>query len=359
MKCDYLIVGSGLTGSTIARLLTDAGRDVLVLDRRAHMGGNVHDHIHALSGITVHTYGPHYFRTSSDRIWEFVNRFSDFYKYEAGILSKIDSDYYHWPVWRSEFDRLAKGQVACFHGEPKNLEEAALKLMPRRIYELFVKEYNEKQWGVSATTLDRELCSRFDVRDVDDPRLKPEAKHQGLPTIGYAGMMMRMLSGIRLELGVDYLRQKDRFQAKHVVFTGPIDEYFDFSLGKLAYRGQRRDHKYHQTDGFIQPTGQVNYPRHIDGRQIRSLEWKHMMKPGLAARGSVVTTETPYSPILSDEYEYPFPDRHNRMLYESYRTLVEGRSDLTIAGRLGEYKYLDMDQAIGRAMKLVETLVEK
>ena len=358
MKSDYLIVGSGLTGATLARLLTDAGRDVVVLDRRGHGGGNVHDHVHVLSQITVHTYGPHYFRTNSDRIWSFANRFSSFYNYEACIQSKIYNDYYHWPVWKSEFDKFSKGQKASFDGEPKNLEEAALKLMPRRIYELFVKEYNEKQWGVQTTALDRELCGRFDVREENEPRLKPDAKYQGLPTSGYTGFMHKMLTGIKLELGVDFLRHRDKFAAKHLIFTGPIDEYFDFKLGKLAYRGQQRDHKYHQTNTFILPVGQVNYPRHADGKLIRAIEWKHMSKPNAVVNGTVITTETPFSPVLPDEYEYPFPDLQNKSLYGKYRELADEQKDLTIAGRLGEYKYFDMDQAIGRAMKIAETILQ-
>lgn len=357
MSIEYLVVGAGLTGSTIARLLVDAGKDVLVVDRRGHLGGNVHDHVHAMSGIVIHTYGPHYFRTSSDKIWNFVNRFSDFYGFEAQILSKIRSNYYHWPVWRSEMQKLCKSSKPFFEGVPTNFEQAALKLMPREIYELFIKEYNEKQWGVPASQLQADLCRRFDVRETDEPRLKPDAKYQGLPTIGYAGLMMRMLDGVKVELGVNYLLHKERIKARHVIYTGPIDEYFNYSLGRLHYRGQRREHIYHQHAERLLPCAQVNYPMHADGKWIRSIEWKHMQQNVATTTGTVITTETPFTPTNVDEFEYPFPDDQNHNLYEQYRNLANTIPNLTIAGRLGDYKYYDMDQAIGKAMKIAECLI--
>src|SRR5580698_10522524 len=167
---DYLVIGSGLTGAVIARLLADAGREVLVLERRAHLGGNVHDHTHP-SGIRIHTYGPHYFRTSSERIWEFATRFTPFYPYEAALLSRVDGELAQWPIAGGYIERrVGPNWKPDFQGIPANFEEAALAIMPRLIYEKFVKEYNEKQWGVSSRTLSVRLCGRFDIRNDDESR---------------------------------------------------------------------------------------------------------------------------------------------------------------------------------------------
>ena len=362
MKVDYLVVGSGLTGAVIARTLSDAGREVVVVDRRSHMGGNVHDHAHC-SGIRIHTYGPHYFRTSCDRIWEWATRFGEFYRYEAAVLSDVHGELVQWPL-SAEYisSRLNGDWKAEFSGSPRNLEDAALSLMPRRIYDQFVKEYNEKQWGVPCTMLGPELCKRFDVRTDGDERLTPRAKHQGIPVEGYAAWTRRMFDGIPVILNYDYLQRRAEITAKCcLVFTGPIDEFFGFDLGRLQYRGQQRHHSYFENANFIQRRGQVNNPTHGGGPHIRTLEWKHMMRPDVGNRicGSVITTETPFTPENPSDYEYPFPSQSNAMIYESYRRRVQAENKVVIAGRLGEYRYLDMDQAIARAMTIALELVKE
>ncbi len=359
MKVDYLIVGSGLSGAVIARLLADAGREVLIVERRGHLGGNVFDHTHE-SGIRIHTYGPHYFRTSSDRIWNFATRFAPFYRYEASLLSLVDGEYEQWPIAGSYIRRTAGEEwTPEFTGTPGDFEQAALSLMPRAIYEKFVKEYNEKQWGVPANALSADLCTRFDVRHDDEPRLKPHCKHQGIPVPGYAAWMGQMLAGVPILFNCDYLKQQESFRVrKMLVYTGPIDAYFGYDLGRLHYRGQRREHSYHPDVDTFQPAGQVNCPAHADGPHIRSLEWKQMMERPFAdrIRGTVVTTETPFSPQDPNEYEYPFPDAANAALYADYRKRADSIKKLLICGRLGEYRYFDMDQAIGRAMLLTSRI---
>lgn len=359
-QADYLIVGSGLTGAVVARLLTDAGRDVVVLDRREHLGGNVHDHVHE-SGVRIHTYGPHYFRTSSDRLWDFVTRFAQFHPYEAIVKSEVDGLLANWPIAASYIrEHVGEDWQPTFKGTPRNFEEAALSLMPTKIYEQFIKPYNEKQWGVPAVQLDAGLCKRFDVRHDDEPRLTPNVKYQGIPVEGYAAFMSRMLQGVDVRLGVDYLKDQEAYKAnKLLVFTGPIDEYFGFDLGQLEYRGQQREHIYHADEQLIQPCGQLNNPQHQNGPHIRTLEWKHMMPSdqASAARGTVLTRETPYAPADSSGYEYPFPDQVNANLYKQYRQRVDAMDDVIICGRLGEYRYYDMDQAIARAMLLFDRLV--
>jgi UDP-galactopyranose mutase len=351
---DCLVVGSGLTGAVIARILADAGRSVLVLERRSHIGGNVHDHIHS-SGIRIHTYGPHYFRTSNEKIWAFVTRFSHFYKYEPMLKSLVDGRYENWPISGSYIRRVIGNEWAPeFHGLPSNFEEAALSLMPRLIYEKFVKGYTEKQWGVPPATLSPKLIKRFDIHEDDEPRLMRH-RYQGLPIDGYAMLMRRMLEGIPVLLNCDYFALRTEFSGhKWTVFTGAIDEYFGKDLGPLKYRGQHRTHEYLPDSDYFQPCGQVNNPDPTKGLHIRTLEWKHMMERVQAQqiRGTVLTREVAKIATSSNDFEYPFPDAANANLYKAYRERVKAIPHLTICGRLGEYRYYDMDQSIGRAMRL-------
>lgn len=359
IKSDYVIVGSGLTGAVIARLLTDAGKSVAVVDRRAHFGGNVADERHD-SGIFIHKYGPHFFRTVSHEIWRFVNRFARFHPYQHQVKSLVDGCCENWPVAASYVRRVCGDdwQPALTTERPRNFEEAALSLMPEPIYEKFVKGYTEKQWGVPARQLAAELCGRFDLRHDDNPYLSHRAKYQGIPLGGYSVMMERMLEGIPLHLNVDYLSNREEFRPNRLlIFTGPIDEYFGFALGKLAYRGQQRSITYHAEHDYLQPSAQVNNPG--PGSHIRDIEWKHLMPAEQAAslRGTVITREVPCTPRSPHEYEYPFPDADNRRLYEQYRALARSEPQVLICGRLGEYRYYDMDHAIGRAMKLAQHIL--
>jgi UDP-galactopyranose mutase len=360
VKIHYLIVGTGLTGAVIARTLADVGRSVLVIDRRAHSGGNVYDHIHP-SGIRVHTYGPHYFRTNDDHLWAFVNRFASFYKYEATVKSWVDGQYENWPILASYVRRVAGiDWKPEFNGQPENFEEALLALIPRAVYEKFVKGYNEKQWGVPPRTLSVNLARRFELREDEDPRLMRH-KHQGIPEAGYSEFMRRMLDGIPVRLNCDYLTERDTFKsAKFVVFTGPIDEYFGCDLGPLKYRGQRRKHEYFDEVDFAQPCGQVNNPSMAAGPHVRTLEWKHMMPPAAVERirGTLLTREVTVTPTDPNDYEYPFPDEQNARLYKAYRERANRIPSLLVCGRLGEYRYYDMDQAIGRALILADRLMK-
>jgi UDP-galactopyranose mutase len=362
MRVDYLIVGAGLTGAVIARTLADAGREVLVLDRRSHLGGNVHDHTHP-SGIIVHTYGPHHFRTSSDRIWDYVNRFCPFFTYEHCVVSDVDGELPNWPIAGSYIKRVVgDGWKPEFTGSANNMEEAALSLMPRAIYEKFVKEYNEKQWGVPVRQLSPKLCQRFDVRHDDDPRFKPTAKYQGIPELGYAELTRRMFAGIPVLLNFDYLERKAEVLArKLVIFTGPIDSYFGYELGKLQYRGQQRTHTYLPDVDWKYPAGATNNPLHSGGPHVRTIEWKHWMKREWAEkiRGTLLTSETPFSPTNPNDFEYPFPDDANARLYQEYRRRADALDGTLICGRLGEYRYYDMDQAIARAMSLADRLLHE
>ena len=359
MNPDYLVVGSGLTGAVIARTLAEAGRSVLVVDRRTHPGGNVHDHLHP-SGIRIHTYGPHYFRTNDEELWKFVRRFASFHPYEAILKSFVDGRYENWPIAASYIRRMAgENWQPEFTGSPDNFEEASLAMMPRIVYEKFVRGYNEKQWGVPATRLSAGLAKRFDVRADDEPRLMRH-QHQGIPVNGYADFMRRLVENIPLKLDCDYLKHRNEFNAaKMTIFTGPIDEFFGCDLGKLKYRGQRRRHEYLPDVEQAQPCGQVNNPDWANGPHIRTLEWKHMMPAAEVRRvqGTVLTREVTVTPDDPNDFEYPFPDEANAQLYLAYRERANTIPNLLVAGRLGEYRYYDMDQAIARAMLLARRIL--
>jgi len=359
LSADYVVVGAGLTGATIARLLWDAGRDVAVVEKRPTVGGNVQDFVHP-SGIRIHTHGPHYFRTGSDNLWAFATRFGKFYRYEAQVLSIVDGQFEHWPILKSYLDgTVGKSWVPGFSGTPRNFEEASLSVMPTIVYEKFVKGYTEKQWGTSARSLETSLARRFDIRPGDDTRLM-QHKYQGLPSDGYSAWMANLLDQIPVEVNTNYLDDRSMIRHKKLlIFTGPIDEFFGFSLGRLKYRGQKREHKFLPDVEFCFPCGQVNNPDPRNGNHIRTLEWKHMLSPGEipGVRGTVLTTETPFTPSDSDCYEYPFPDEVNRRLYQRYAALAARNDDVLICGRLGEYRYYDMDQALGKAMKIAANVL--
>ena len=360
MRSDFLVVGSGLTGAVIARTLFDAGRSVIVLERRSHQGGNVHDQLHA-SGICIHTYGPHYFRTKSEKIWNFVNRFSRFRRFEAIVKSLVDGCYENWPVAASYIRRtVGEAWGAEFTGKAMNFEEASLAMMPRVVYEKYVRGYTQKQWGVPPTALSASLAKRFDVREDDEPRLVRH-HYQGIPENGYSNFMRELLRDIPVFLNCNYLKHRDELSARTMtVFTGPIDEYFGFDLGRLKYRGQRREHQYFSEIDWAQPCIQVNNPNPANGAHVRTLEWKHMMPPECARRirGTVVTREITVTATDPNDYEYPFPDEANAKLYEAYATRARTIPRLMICGRLGEYRYYDMDQAIARAQVLAKRMLE-
>lgn len=339
---DLLIIGAGLTGATIARLATDAGFSVEMIERRSVIGGNIRDELHP-SGVYVGLYGPHYFRTNSDAIWAFARRFSEFRPFAAEVNSLIRGEYYRWPIQKSLL-----GNFTPKIGFAKNFEEACLQMMPREVYEDFVKGYTEKQWGVPATELDAELARRFEIRE-DSNRQLTKHKYQGLPAKGYSIWIEKILEGIPVTFGEDFSKA---FSAKLVIYTGSIDEFYGFGFGKLRYRAQNR---VFWDSNYIHPTCQTNYAN-PDEPAIRDIQWGSMW--GITDGNLPITTEVPFSPQDPNNYEYPFPSKEDQLLYKTYEKWSKNLSNVIFAGRLGEYRYLDMDQAIARAMHKFETQIK-
>ena len=359
MRKNYIVVGSGLTGAVIARILVTSGNNVVIFERRSHIGGNLYDYED--KGIMVHKYGPHYFRTSNEKVWKFVNKFSKFYKYEACVKSFVNGRLENWPIAQSYIiDKITKDWKPVFTEKPRNLEESALSIMPWEIYNKFVKGYNEKQWGVSCVDLSKDLVKRFDVRYDDDPKLTPKAKYQGIPKEGYTKMIKNMIKGIVVFTNCDYLKEKPylEYEPDMVIYTGPIDEYYNYVYGKLQYRSQKRKLNYYQYINSFQGCAQVNYPS-LDVPYLRKIEWKYIMEFPQNISGTIVTEETTFTPENPNEYEYPFPDSQNRKLYDKYKCLSEKEKNIIFCGRLGKYSYYDMDKAIEDAIIVAKDILNE
>lgn len=332
------IIGAGLTGATIARLALDDGYPVQVIERRAFVGGNTADAVWA-NGQRYNLYGPHYFRTSSDLIWKFVNRFSPWRQYSAVLSSLVDGKIEAFPIQASYIDKL------CGRGWRSNLptvaatnfEEACLRHMPREVYDCFVYGYTKKQWGCEPSELSADLAARVEVRGDGDRRLKSD-KYQGFPIGGYCAMVESMLAGADVRLKTP---SQSVGWGSPLVYTGGIDQFFGYTLGHLPYRTQEREHRSGRLSCM-----QLNYPD-MSVPHIREMDWRFSWDgPGF------VTTETPRWAQSEEEREYPYPSAKARAMYDGYAKLAAEHSNVLFAGRLGEYRYYDMDHAIMRAMTL-------
>lgn len=344
-SAEYVIVGSGLTGSVIARELADAGRSVLVLERRDTVGGNCSDIVN--HGIRMNLYGPHYFRTSSDAIWEYVQRFSEFIPFEAVVKSCVNGHIYDWPITQEMVDMYPK---VTSLDNPANFEEACLSRIPKPLYEKLIRGYTERQWGKSAKDMDKSLASRIEIRQGNDRRLSTK-KYQGVPKDGYTNWIQKMLDGIPVQLGVNYLETREEYQArKLLVFTGAIDSLFRHDLGHLQYRSQLRTNTYFENTEWRLPACQINYPGMGDSI-LREIEWKHIWLSD--TKGTLITAEMP----ISGGEEYPVPDKANQVLYQRYRNRVDSTDRLLVEGRMGRNRYQDMDESIARALKIAREII--
>lgn len=358
---DYLIVGSGLFGCVFAHEAKKRGKKCLVIDKRNHAGGNVF--CENIEGINVHKYGAHIFHTNDKFIWDYVNSFVEFNRYTNSPVAIYKEELYNLPfnmntfyqLWKVKTPAEAKRKIASQIEhlnieEPKNLEEQALKLVGTDIYEKLIKGYTEKQWGRKATELPAFIIKRLPVRFNFDNNYFND-KYQGIPIGGYNKLVDGLLKDIEFISGVDYFQNRTLWnnKAKQIVFTGKIDEYFDYNFGKLEYRSLRFENEIHQTDNF-QGNAVVNYTEsHIPYTRI--IEHKHFefgTQPN-----TVITKEYPEEWTNEKEPYYPVNDDKNMEIFKKYQALAEEQANVIFGGRLAEYRYYDMHQIIGSALKKV------
>ena len=361
---DYLIVGAGLYGAVFAHEAKAAGKRVLVVDKRPNVAGNVYTE--NVEGIKVHVYGAHIFHTNDKTIWDYVNRFATFNRFTNSPVANYKGELYSLPFNMYTFNKMwgvvtpeeAAAKIAEqrkeITGEPKNLEEQAISLVGRDIFEKLVKGYTEKQWGRDCKDLPAFIIRRLPVRLTFDNNYF-NALYQGIPIGGYTKLVERMLEGIEVRLNCDYLTQREKLNAlaEKVIYTGPIDAFFSFSLGTLEYRSVRFETELLDQPNF-QGNAAVNYTdRETPWTRIIEHKWFEFGKDenGNDLPKTVISREYSSEWKPGDEPYYPVNDEKNSILYQKYRTLAEQEKQVAFGGRLGEYKYYDMDQVIAAALR--------
>ena len=359
---DYLIVGSGLFGSIFAYEAGKKGKQCLVVEKRDHIGGNIYTK--EVEGIQVHQYGAHIFHTSNRKVWEYVQQFAEFNRYTNSPVANYKGEIYNLPFNMNTFNKLwgvvtpaeAKAkieeQAAAYRTEhPANLEEQALNLVGKDIYEKLIKGYTEKQWGHRATELPPEIIKRLPVRYIYDNNYFNDI-YQGIPIGGYTAIIEKMLAKAEVRLGVDYLEHKDELDAlaEKVVYTGPIDAYYGYQFGELEYRSVS-----FETEVLDQPNYQgnavVNYTEY-EVPYTRIIEHKHF-EFGTQEK-TVISREYPAAWKKGDEPYYPVNNEKNNMLYHSYEELAKEEKKVIFGGRLGTYKYMDMHHVVAEALRVTK-----
>ena len=360
MKYDYLIVGAGLFGATFAQQAKAAGKSVLVIEKRDHIAGNIYTK--EVEGINVHHYGAHIFHTNDREVWNYITQFAEFNRYTNSPVANYHGELYSLPFNMYTFNKMwgvvtpdeAAAKIEQQRRdagitEPKNLEEQAISLVGTDIYEKLVKGYTEKQWGRPCTELPSFIIKRLPVRLTFDNNYF-NALYQGIPMGGYTRLVEKMLEGIEVRLGVDYLASKAEFDemAEKVIYTGSIDAYFGHKLGPLAYRSVRFETEVLDTSNF-QGNAVVNYTDR-ETPFTRIIEHK-FFEFGTQPK-TVISREYSSEWKPGDEPYYPVNDEVNNALYQQYKELADRESNVIFGGRLGEYKYYDMDAVIASALKL-------
>ena len=361
-KYDYLVVGAGLYGAVFACEAKKAGKTVLVIDKRSHIAGNVHTE--EVEGINVHVYGAHIFHTNNKRVWDYVNQHAEFNRFTNSPVANYKGELYSLPFNMYTFNKMwgvvtpqeAEAKIeeqkkAAGITEPKNLEEQAISLVGTDIYEKLVKGYTEKQWGRDCKDLPAFIIKRLPVRLTFDNNYF-NALYQGIPMGGYTKMVAHMLDGIEVRLDTDYLANKEELDAlaEKVVYTGPVDAYFDYKLGYLEYRSVRFDTEVLDMPNF-QGNAAVNYTdRETPWTRIIEHKWFEF---GTQPK-TVISREYSSEWKPGDEPYYPVNDEKNGALYQQYKALADGEKNVIFGGRLGEYKYYDMDAVIATALDLCD-----
>ncbi|MDD3229873.1 MAG: UDP-galactopyranose mutase [Oscillospiraceae bacterium] len=365
MKYDYLIVGAGLYGAVCARELTDAGKTCLIIEKRGHIAGNIYTK--EVEGIHVHAYGGHIFHTDDPKIWNYMTRFSEFNGFINTPIANYKGKLYNLPfnmntfyqIWGTRTPAEAKAKIdeqvrVAGIVEPKNLEEQAIRLVGRDIYEKMVKGYTEKQWGCPCTELPAFIIRRLPVRYTYNNNYFND-RFQGIPIAGYTAMIDKMLSGIEVKLNTDFFEDKSLATlANKTIYTGPIDRYFDYQFGSLTWRSLRFETEVLDIDNY-QGVAAVNYTD-ADTPYTRILEHKHF-NYGTQPK-TVITREYPMCWELGKEPYYPVNDELNMERLLKYQQLAQITEKVYFGGRLAEYKYYDMDQIVERALHMSEELLK-
>ncbi len=360
---DYIIVGAGLFGAVFARQMTDVGKRCLVIDRRSHIAGNIYSE--EIEGIQVHIYGPHIFHTDNEEVWRYVQRFAKFNHFRYEPVANYKGELYNMPFNMNTFhqmwgintpqqaETILEQQRKEITGEPKNLEEQAIKLIGRDVYEKLIKGYTQKQWGRSCDQLPSFIIRRLPVRLRYDNNYFNHP-YQGIPIGGYTRMVEKMLAGIEVKQGVDYLANKaelDRL-AEKVVYTGPIDAYFQYKYGPLEYRSLRFETEMLECDNYQGVAGMNFTDAETPYTRIVEHKWFEFGKGNVGK--TVITREYSKEWKPGDEPYYPVNDEKNQCLYERYKAMAEKEPDVLFGGRLAEYKYYDMDKVIAAALTVSE-----
>lgn len=361
---DYLIVGSGLFGSVFARQAADAGKKVFVIDKRTNIAGNVYTE--KVEGINFHKYGAHIFHTNNTEVWNYVNRFATFNRFTNSPVANYKGELYSMPFNMYTFNKMwgvvtpeeaaakIEEQKKEITGEPQNLEEQAISLVGRDIYEKLVKGYTEKQWGRDCKELPAFIIKRLPVRLTFDNNYF-NALYQGIPIGGYTKLVENLLEGIEVRLNEDYLKDKAKWNAmaEKVVYTGAIDAYFDYTLGNLEYRSVRFENEILDVPNF-QGNAAVNYTdKETPWTRIIEHKWFEFGKDenGNDLPKTIISKEYSSEWKPGDEPYYPVNDKKNGELYQKYKALAEKEENIIFGGRLGEYKYYDMDAVIASALE--------
>jgi len=365
-RYDYLIVGAGFAGSILAeRLASQHGARVLLIDRRNHIGGNAYDEKNE-AGILYHKYGPHIFHTNSEQVVEYLSQFTEWRPYEHRVLAQARGQLVPIPINRTTLNALfgldlntdeEAADYLASRAEPvdeiRTSEDVVVNAVGRELYELFFRGYTRKQWGLDPSELDKSVTARIPTRTNADDRYFTDT-FQAMPRDGYTAMFQRMLDDplIEIRTGVDFREVRDEVDASHIIYTGPIDEYFDFRFGRLPYRSLKFDHKTLEQDRY-QPVGTVNYPS-PDVPYTRISEYKHLT--GQKAPNTTITYE--YPSAEGDPY-YPIPRAENQELFKRYETLADETEGVTFVGRLATYRYYNMDQIVGQALATFRRMDEQ
>lgn len=359
---DFLVVGGGFAGCVCAERLANAGKRILLIERRNHIGGNAYDKVDE-QGVLIHVYGPHIFHTNSKRIFEYLSQFTAWRFYEHRVQAKVGNGLYPMPINRVTINKLygleldEEGAAAYLERvrDPRDVirtsEDVVLNSVGQDLCEKFFRGYTQKQWGLDLSELSAGVAARIPTRSNDDDRYFTDA-FQFMPADGYAVMFAKMLEheNIEVRLGVDFNEVREGVCHEHVIYTGPIDAYFDYQFGPLPYRSLRFEHQHLDNVSQYQSVGTVNYPN--DYEFTRITEFKHLT--GRRHSGTSIVREYPQS---EGEPYYPIPRPENEELYKRYETLAKSEAKTTFVGRLAQYRYYNMDQVVGAALKAVEVLL--